>query len=291
MLAIQNLMMYTISEKESEDTSMLQNLHTHTTFCDGKNSAREMIESAISMGFDSLGFSGHAPTVQKTDWEMKDVDGYKNEILKLKEEYADKIKIFLGIELDRYSEGAFEDKGFEYKIGSVHMAFKNGAQIDYDHAYEQSRSYIDELFDGNSLEYARLYFSTLAELPSVFDFDFVGHFDVLTKFSEKHPELIPIEGKEYRNMALEALHTLKETHEFFEVNTGAISRGHRTTPYPAPFILDEMKALNCKLILTSDCHAGNAIDCNFKEAKEYIKSHGFDHLYYLTESGFKGERF
>ena len=291
MLAIQKLMMYTISEKERQEFDMLQNLHTHTTFCDGRNTAREMIESAISMGFDSLGFSGHAPTVQRTGWEMKDVDGYKSEILKLAEEYADRIKIFLGVELDRYSKGAFDDTGFDYKIGSVHMTFKNGAQVDYDHAYEKSKGYITELFEGNPLEYARLYFSTLAELPSVFDFDFVGHFDVLTKFSEKHPELIPTESKAYKDMALEALHALREKQEFFEVNTGAISRGHRTTPYPAPFILDEMKALNCKLILTSDCHTSSSIDCNFKEAKEYIKSHGFDSLYYLSENGFVGEKF
>lgn len=291
MLANQKIMVYTISEKERQEFDMLQNLHTHTTFCDGKNTAREMIESAIAMGFDSLGFSGHAPTVQKTDWEMKDLGGYKSEILKLAEEYADRIKIFLGIELDRYSKGAFDERGFDYKIGSVHMTFKNGVQVDYDHNYEKSKAYIDELFDGDSLEYARLYFSTLAELPSVFDFDFVGHFDVLTKFSEKHPELIPTESKKYKDMALEALHALREKKEFFEVNTGAISRGHRTTSYPAPFILDEMKTLNCKLILTSDCHTSTSIDCNFKEAKEYIKSHGFDSLYYLTENGFVGEKF
>lgn len=28
------------------------NLHSHTTFCDGKNSAEEMVVSAIDHGFD-----------------------------------------------------------------------------------------------------------------------------------------------------------------------------------------------------------------------------------------------
>ena len=49
---------------------MLQNLHTHSTFCDGKNTPREMIEAAIALGFNSLGFSGHAPPAQSTDWEI-----------------------------------------------------------------------------------------------------------------------------------------------------------------------------------------------------------------------------
>lgn len=38
------------------------NLHSHTTFCDGKNSAEEMVVSAIDHGFDVFGFSGHSYT-------------------------------------------------------------------------------------------------------------------------------------------------------------------------------------------------------------------------------------
>ena len=37
-----------------------QNLHTHTTFCDGKDTPEELIEAAIAKGFDSIGFSGHS---------------------------------------------------------------------------------------------------------------------------------------------------------------------------------------------------------------------------------------
>lgn len=269
---------------------MLQNLHTHTTLCDGKNTPTEMIESAILKGFDSLGFSAHAPTDIKTDWELRFVDEYKNTITELKDVYRDRIKIFLGIELDYYSKGVISNSGFDYRIGSVHMAFKDGVKLDFDHGYEYSKGYIENLFGGDSLAYARLYYETVANMPSVFDYDIVGHFDVLTKFSERHPEMIATDTKEYKSMALEALHAVREKHEIFEVNTGAISRGHRTTPYPAPFILDEMKRLDCKLVLTSDCHAKDFIDCNFNEAREYIKAHGFDTLYYLTDNGFVGEK-
>ena len=38
------------------------NLHTHTSFCDGKNSPEEMVRSAVEKGFDVLGFSGHSYT-------------------------------------------------------------------------------------------------------------------------------------------------------------------------------------------------------------------------------------
>jgi len=39
--------------------SYLSNAHTHTRYCDGKNTVQEMAEAAIRLGFVSLGFSGH----------------------------------------------------------------------------------------------------------------------------------------------------------------------------------------------------------------------------------------
>ena len=39
---------------------LLQNLHTHTVFGDGKNTAEEMVRAAIAAGCGSLGFSEHS---------------------------------------------------------------------------------------------------------------------------------------------------------------------------------------------------------------------------------------
>ena len=38
---------------------MKRNLHTHSTFCDGKNTPEEMVRAAIAKGFDAIGFSSH----------------------------------------------------------------------------------------------------------------------------------------------------------------------------------------------------------------------------------------
>ena len=38
-----------------------QNLHTHTTYCDGKDTPEQVVLKAIEKGFNSIGFSGHAP--------------------------------------------------------------------------------------------------------------------------------------------------------------------------------------------------------------------------------------
>ena len=98
---------------------MLSNLHTHTVFCDGKNTAEEMVISAIDKGFVSLGFSGHAYTEFELTSCMKDEQGYINEIERLKEKYKGKIEIYLGTEEDAFAH--VDRSKYEYIIGSMHF--------------------------------------------------------------------------------------------------------------------------------------------------------------------------
>ena len=48
-----------------------QNLHTHSTYCDGKDSIEGMIQSAIAQGFQSVGFSGHSYMYYAPDQRRK----------------------------------------------------------------------------------------------------------------------------------------------------------------------------------------------------------------------------
>ena len=58
---------------------------------------------------------------------------------------------------------------------------------------------------------------------------------------------------------------------FFEVNTGAISRGYRSAPYPTVPIIKELKRLGFGVVITSDCHDRNYVDCHFNETAELLK--------------------
>ena len=80
-----------------------QNLHTHTTYCDGKNAIEELIVKSIDYGFDSIGFSGHSPMVGLDNkWSMsnENLQLYKKEISILRKKYKDQIDILCGIEMD-----------------------------------------------------------------------------------------------------------------------------------------------------------------------------------------------
>ena len=269
---------------------MLQNLHTHIKMCDGKNTAEEMLVSAIGMGFDSLGFSSHGATPRKLFWELDFAEEYVREITALKTKYSDRIKVYLGLEADYYSAGEFAPQVYDYVIGSVHTFAKGDRLIAFDNTAEIAQEHIKIDFNSDPFLYTGAYYELLADLPNRFHFDIVGHFDVVTKFSEVAPSLIDFESKKYINQSLEALWAVREKCEIFEVNTGAIGRGYKKTPYPAPHIMREMKNLNCKLVLTSDTHSTTSLMTGFAEAKEYIHSFGFDTVYYLGDNGFFGER-
>ena len=78
------------------------NLHTHSVFCDGKNTFEELIQSAINKGFTTLGFSSHSLYPGARSWHMppEKFSEYAKTIIQLKEKYSDIINLQLGYEVD-----------------------------------------------------------------------------------------------------------------------------------------------------------------------------------------------
>ena len=263
----------------------LQNLHTHSMFCDGKNTLEEMVRGAIEKGFDSIGFSGHSYTSWYLEYCMSEsgTAAYKEELKRLKEAYRDRIKIYTGLEIDRFADG--DRSGFDYLIGSVHSFFVNGHLVDFDQPAENVRRIIREEFGGNGMKYVKKYYETVCELPQCGPIDFVGHFDIITKHCEKE-QFFDEESDEYKKYALEALEAVSSKIRLFEINSGAIARGYRTTPYPAPFLLKAMRERGCGIVITSDCHDYRYLDCNYAEMTELLKCAGFCEKFVLTDQGF-----
>ena len=262
-----------------------QNLHTHSSYCDGKDTPEELVLYAIKAGFSSIGFSGHiSPKNIKVFGYTSDLDGYIKEIRRLQDKYGDKIRIYLGAEMDAYS--SVEVSAFQYVIGSVHMSIKNNVPIFFDHDIELCKKAIVEVFDNNAVKYIQAYYDTVASLPEKFDFQIVGHFDVVTKFNERE-RIFDTECKAYKNIALEALHSIIKKVNVFEVNTGAMARGFKSAPYPERFLLEEIYRLGGNIVITSDCHDKNKLDYGFDDTTELLKSIGYREILILDDSGFK----
>ncbi len=264
----------------------LQNLHTHSTYCDGVDTPEEMVKIAISKGFDSLGFSGHAPNQYSNYAGINEerTEAYKEEIARLKEKYKGVFPIFLGLEYEMYS--GYKAEGFDYLIGSLHyLNTPNGTFVGFDRDAKCVENIINEHFGGDGLKFAEEYYRQVALLPNYGAFDILGHFDIITKNIEIQ-KFFDTNDLRYKNAALQALENLLGKIPFFEVNTGAISRGYRTSPYPEFALLKAFKDFGFRAIISSDCHNGEYLDCAFKEAKELLIACGFKERYVLTENGF-----
>ena len=242
------------------------NFHTHTTFCDGNNTAEEMVIEAIRKGFEELGFSGHAYTPFDESYCMskEKTRQYRAEIARLKDKYSDKIKIYCGLEVDYFSEA--DENDYDFLIGSVHYVEKNGIYYPIDESEERFLYILNEVFNGNAAELIKAYYSLVGDVINKTGAHIIGHFDLITKYNEGD-RLFP-QGSEYIAYAREAVEKLSLTGKVFEINTGAIARGLRTTPYPAPSILKIFKEHNMRGILSSDCHSKEALDFAFDKAKK-----------------------
>ena len=162
-----------------------QNLHTHTSYCDGKDSVEEMIQKAIGLGFDSVGFSGHSYMFYAPDHSMsiEGTEAYKKEVRAMKEKYKGQIEIFCGLEFDMYSE--IDLTGYDYMIGTAHYLLIDGKHVGFDRTAPVVDGIIRDYFGGDGMKYAKAYYETLVQLPNFAKTDILGHADLICKFSEK----------------------------------------------------------------------------------------------------------
>ncbi|MBQ8408633.1 MAG: histidinol-phosphatase [Clostridia bacterium] len=260
----------------------LSNLHTHSTFCDGKNTPEQIVMAAIDKGFSAIGFSGHGYTPFDLRYCMKDTAGYIAEIRRLKSKYQGKITILLGIEEDAFAPA--DRKEFDYVIGSSHYYCIDGKYLPIDSNYDYFKKCL-EAFEYDVVRMAEVYYSSFCAYIQSRKPDIIGHFDLITKFDKLDRSLF-LENAEYRAVAEKYVLKAAECDCLFEVNTGAITRGLRSTPYPAPHLLHVLKKQNAKLILSSDSHVIDTLDGVFEETKDYLYDIGFRHAYAPTDSGF-----
>ncbi|MDO4468062.1 MAG: histidinol-phosphatase [Bacillota bacterium] len=263
-----------------------QNLHSHCVYCDGKNTLEEMVLAAIEKKFTILGFSSHAYSPYDDVGMSKEVqEQYKKEVLALKEKYKDQIQIFLGLEQD-ITYRTENPESFSYIIGSKHYMEKDGEYRGVDYSYDVTQSIVDDWYEGSFLEYAKEYYEDLKSISQWEEIDIVGHLDLLMKFNEDEKSC-SFADEQYLTYAKEAIDCLVATNKIFEINTGAIARGYRSLPYPYPNLLKYMHEKGARILLNSDCHNKDYLDCGYDLSLNLIKEAGFTSMEVLTEQGFK----
>ena len=234
---------------------MKTNYHTHTTWCDGRDTPQSVIEVAIAKGFDELGFSSHVDM-------LKDFDAYVAGIAALKAAYAGRIRILCGLESE-FEQGLERRDKLDYVIGSFHfLTAPDGVRFAFDHAPQILMDGIRDHFDGDAVEFVKAYFASERALVALGGFDFLAHPDLVRKFNAKHPFFD--EAADWYRGELEATaDAIAAAGVPVETNTGAISRGWLDDAYPSPFFRSLLRARGVRFFLNSDAHAADALDCAF----------------------------
>ena len=245
------------------------NYHTHTIYCDGSSSPEEIVREAVSLGMPELGFSGHSYTSIDESYCMsrEGMREYFDEINGLKDKYAEDIKILCGIEMDLFSDPEDYDYGWDYIIGSCHYIKKVGEYFPVDESEDILKDACERLYSGDIYSLISDYFSEVSSVARITKCDIAGHFDLITKFNDDG-HLFDEKDPRYILSWMKALDVLSGDRSLiFEINTGAMSRGYRTSPYPSEDILAELARRGCSVILSSDSHDKTTLMYGFDEAE------------------------
>ncbi len=238
--------------------------HTHTVFCDGRHTPREMAEEAVRRGMTALGLCVHSYTFFDESYCVKQerVPLFQKEIAALKEEYKGRLRLYAGVEQDLYAVDS--TAGFDYVIGSSHYVKCGERYYPIDESRDSFLALVHDVFDGDYYALAEAYFAGMSEIVPKTGCDFIGHFDLVTKYNEGEV-LFSERDPRYLRAAFAAADRSLAFGVPFEINTGAISRGYRTAPYPQKELLSYIKERGGRFVLSSDSHKRDTLLFGFSE--------------------------
>ena len=262
----------------------LSNAHTHTTYCDGKSTARQMIEKAKELGFTSLGFSGHGEQGFDSNYAMDDGRelAYVQELRALQQ--TEDLRIWVGVEEDILAPElvkARHRKQLEYVLSSSHYvhnadgspAVMDGEFVAIDGSSAQLRRYVDRFMEGDGMAMAKHYYDVFCAGIREAKPQIIGHFDLIRKNAVK-AQLFDENAPAYRRLALDALESIRGM-GVLEVNTGAMARGYMDTPYPLPELLGAWREMGGEVTITSDCHNAEYLSYGFDTAMRLLCRTGY----------------
>lgn len=270
---------------------IIGDFHTHTTYCDGANSAEEMLKTAIDKGLKYYGFSSHSHLKYDESWNMSfdAQQEYVEEVLSLKEKYKDRINVLLGCEYDLLSDNDLAP--FHYVIGSCHSIIKDGAYLSVDHSEEVYLDIVNRFYGKDHYAFISDYYKLMATADEFDKITFFGHFDLINKFN-KNFRYFNENDTAYTGPMYAALEKLAKSHKPFELNTAAVYR-HSDTEATCSAVkwLTTLAELGGDIIINSDAHKAERISYNFEKAEQLAKKCGFKRSLIFTPSGFEENKF
>jgi histidinol-phosphatase (PHP family) len=212
------------------------------------------------------------------------MDDYIMEINMLKRKYADKINIYVGLEIDYLNEWHnaaipyFKNLPLDYRIGSVHfltlkypMLEKNMMCIDG--SPDKFKECVQKYFDGDVRKVVRYYFKSLSEMIDLGHIDIVGHLDKIY-MNAQNCEGFSMQESWYVEPLIKILYKIAEKNLMIEINTKNLKSKNQL--YPHEDFLYIVKKFNIPVMVNSDCHYPDKVNDGRNEAFDILKKHGFE---------------
>lgn len=259
----------------------LTNYHSHCSYCDGKAPMEDFVRAAVEAGFAAYGFSSHAPLPFATRWTLpaEKVQDYLDEIERLKREYAEKIELYAGMEIDYLNEeqnpasGYFQTLPLDFRIGSVHLVYTpEGEIVDTDTNAENFKYLLETCFHGDLKSLAAAYFEASMRMVERGGFDFIGHADKIRYNVSQCGEDIP-ETAWYQARLADLFALIAEKGMMVEINTKAFRQ--KGCFFPDVKDWDYIKRWNLPVVVNSDAHSPALLNNGRFEALEQLRERGF----------------
>lgn len=251
---------------------MLVDYHTHHYRCGhASGTLDEVVECAVERGLAEIGLSDHSPIYHfdepqpfpKTAMHPDELPRYVDEMLEVRERYAGRIKVRLGIESDYilgwddFYRELWDAYPLDYVIGSVHWLGRWNV-------------FWRELPEGKSREQIyEEYFLTVQAAAKSGIFSILGHLDVPKTNGHMDATMTPL--------VRETLHVIKEADVAIELNTSGWRKPVNEC-YPGPEILSYAAELGIPVTLGSDAHSPELVGADFDRALNLLQSCGFKEI-------------
>lgn len=264
---------------------IINNYHTHSLYCDGKDPLPAYVEEASHRHFQQLGFSAHAPLPFDNNFsiKMERMPEYTAEIDKL--QTTSPVTLLKSLECDFVPGISYdfaklkENHHLDYIIGGVHLVrpanrddlwFIDGPKREI---YDDG---LDKLFDHNIKRAVTTFWEQTFEMIETQPMDIIAHVDKI-KMHNQH-RFFQEDERWYQALADKALQLIKSHGIIMEVNTRGIYKKRCDALYPSVEMLRKARKLDIPVVISSDAHQAKEIDLLFEEAYEVLRQCGYERL-------------
>lgn len=269
------------------------NYHSHTNYCDGTDSPENYIRQALELNMSVYGFSSHAPVpFFDCKWTMKldELEGYVDEVYRLKQKYEERIEILLSLEVDYIPDKMgptadfLQTAGLDYTVGAVHFvdAFTGGKGWEIDGPLAVFKKGLYEIFDGDVKTAVSRYFELIREMIEEDCPDVVAHLDKV-KMQNLREHFYSEDDTWYRDEVMNTLEVISKSDTVMEVNTRGLYKKRATETYPSRWILDEALTLDIPVHISSDAHTPGEILGEFESAARTLLNVGYNSCVILMD--------